>query len=96
MSNDLNRTNLLAAIRSGLIFGVTFIKKDGTKRKMQCMTGVTKHLTGGAKSGCDIKNDLVTVWSLDAEGYRRFRVQSVIQLRIDGAVYDFDPTIGEV
>jgi len=49
MQNPIvTREKIVASIKAtnGAIFGVEFIKKDGSLRKMTCRTGVKSHLRG--------------------------------------------------
>lgn len=68
----------------GKFFTVTFIKKDGTLRVMNCRLGVTKHLKGGV-STLDAEKYL-TVWDLHAKGYRAINFDTVQSVVVDGHV----------
>ena len=48
----------------GKIFSVTFTKKDGSSRAMNCRTGVKKHLTGGMLKYDPISRGLLPVYDL--------------------------------
>ena len=61
---------------NGKFFSVTFTKKDGTTREMNCRLGVTKHLKGGTSNTAH-KANLVTVYDLQAEGYRCINLDTV-------------------
>lgn len=64
---------------NGKIFSVEFIKKDGTKRLMNCRLGVTKHLKGGA-STLD-PNQFITVYDLQSQGYRAINVDTFLNVK---------------
>jgi hypothetical protein len=64
---------------NGKIFSVEFIKKDGTKRLMNCRLGVTKHLKGGASTLNPEK--FITVYDLQSEGYRAINKESIINVK---------------
>ena len=64
---------------NGKIFSVEFIKKDGTKRLMNCRLGVTKHLKGGSSTLDPEK--YITVYDLQSAGYRAINVDTIITLK---------------
>lgn len=64
---------------NGKIFSVEFVKKDGTKRLMNCRLGVTKYLKGGA-STLD-PNKFITVYDLQSEGYRAINVETILSVK---------------
>lgn len=61
---------------------VTFIKKDGTERKMQCTLRSdllpTQTDLEEAVQKKTPNPDVLAVWDLEAEGWRSFRYDSVI------------------
>lgn len=57
---------------------VTFMKADGTIRKMNCRVGVTKHLKGG-KSTLDASK-YVTVWDVRKAAYRAINRDTIIDI----------------
>jgi hypothetical protein len=89
MNMELNNLIVEAMIRNdfverilssnGKIFSVEFIKKDGTKRLMNCRLGVTKHLKGGA-STLD-PNQFITVYDLQSQGYRAINVDTFLNVK---------------
>lgn len=74
---DANKTKIMT---------VTFTKKDGTERTMNCMKGVTKHLRGGTSTTAH-KDNLVTVWDMQKKAYRCINLDTVRQLKAGGRVY---------
>ena len=64
---------------NGKIFSVEFIKKDGTKRLMNCRLGVTKYLKGGSSTLNPEK--FITVYDLQSEGYRAINKDSIINVK---------------
>lgn len=70
------------------IFHVTFVKKNGDIREMTCKLGVVKHLKGGASTTAH-KTNLLTVFDMNAKGYRSVNLDTVISAKIDGAVIKF-------
>lgn len=75
--------------RSGKIFSVNFIKKDGTHREMTCRLDVRKHLKGGASTTSHIDN-LMTVYDMQSQGYRSISLDKVFKLKISGQTFNFD------
>jgi hypothetical protein len=68
----------------GRIFSATFIKKDGTIRKINCRLGVVKALHGGALTyNAEAANNLV-VYDLQARGYRTIPLDKLLTLRYNG------------
>ena len=58
---------------------VTFIKADGSVRKMNCRMGVTKHLKGG-KSTLDASK-YVTVYDMAKAAYRAINRETIIDIK---------------
>lgn len=73
---------------TGKIFTVTFIKRDGTIRKMNCRLGVKKDLSNNPNKRPQNYNpdehSLLSVYDMKAKGYRSIRLNTVIRLKIDG------------
>jgi hypothetical protein len=57
---------------------VTFLKADGTIRKMNCRMGVTKHLKGG-KSTLDA-GKYVTVYDMTKASYRAVNRETILEI----------------
>lgn len=70
------------------IFTVSFIKKDGTERKMTCRFGVKKHLQGGELKYNPEKLGYLTVYDLQSEGYRTINVNTLKSLTFSGVTYE--------
>lgn len=64
---------------NGKIVTVTFTKKDGSIRIMNCRIGVTKHLKGGASTLDPAK--FITVYDLKSEGYRAIAKDSILAIK---------------
>lgn len=71
LSGDLLATN-------GKFVTVTFLKKDGTVRKMNCRLGVTKYLKGG-ESTLDAEQ-YVTVFDVAKGAYRAINRDTIIDI----------------
>lgn len=72
----------------GKIFGVTFIKKDGSIREMQCRTNVTRDLKGGVAGHAHIP-ELYTVYDMKAQGYRSINLLTLLTFKMGKIVVDF-------
>lgn len=57
---------------------VTFLKKDGSIRKMNCRMGVTKHLKGG-ESTLDAAK-YVTVFDMTKGEYRAVNRETILEI----------------
>lgn len=63
----------------GKFVTVTFVKKDGTLRKLTGRMGVTKHLKGGQSTLNPEKH--ITVYDVQSKGYRAINkdtIQSIV------------------
>lgn len=88
---------------NGTIFSVTFVKMDGSLRKMSCRRGVVNPSNAQKPKGIvdrkeeDRKSGTITVYDCNADrtsnknkgGYRRFRIDSVVYLKVRGQAYNF-------
>lgn len=84
----MDRDSLLSLVRDGKIFSVTFTKRTtGESRTMQARLGVTRHLSGGQKPYRDRSKNLLTVWSMDADGFRSVPVDTIRALTVRGTRY---------
>jgi hypothetical protein len=80
---DMNQAQLSELLKNN-VMTVTFTKVDGTERTMRCTllpeylppeTGSKQMLTEG------VRNNL-SVWDVEAGGWRSFRVDSVKNIRV--------------
>lgn len=70
----------LIAQSNGKFVTVTFKKKDGELRKMNCRLGVTKHLKGGT-STVDHDKYLV-VYDVQHKGYRCINKSTIVSVAL--------------
>ena len=61
---------------------VLFKKKDGSLREMFC-TLIPEAIPEGISTGNAISNEVITVWDLEAKGWRSFRLDSVIWMEFE-------------
>lgn len=71
----------------GKTFSVSFVKKDGSERRMNCRLGVKKHLKGGESTVRHIPN-LVTVFEMPKSQYRNINTDTIYQISIEGESFD--------
>jgi len=85
---ELSRFKASELIKStgGKIFSAVFVKKDGSIRAINARIGVKINLKGG-KNGASDKNALMTVYDMNAKGYRMINLATLQQLKIGGTVY---------
>lgn len=74
----------LIAQTNGQIFGVTFMKKDGTVRDMNCRLGVKKHLKGGKLNYDPADYDLMTVFDIQKKEYRSIALNTLMTVSVGG------------
>lgn len=65
------------ASKGGKFFSVTFTKKDGSLREMNCRLGVEKHLKGGTKT---LTDNYICVYDVKASGYRAINPETVLSI----------------
>lgn len=88
---------LILALTNSEIFGVTFVKKNGELRNMQCRRGVKKGVKGTVKNDRkfeDQVNNVLTVYDMnkveergERGAFRRINLETVKSLRIKGTEY---------
>ncbi len=78
-------------VKNGTCFGVDFVKKDGSIRRMNARMGVKCHLRQPEGTHKRTSNpNLVVVWDRNAErtgAYRSFKLDTVLSLRHGGMTY---------
>ena len=79
--------DLSKAVSNGKIFSVTFRKVNGDIRKMICRTGVKKGLKGAPRYNAIDKN-ILNVYDVKANGFRCFKCENIISMKIQGNVYE--------
>jgi hypothetical protein len=74
MLEQIKKTN-------GRIFSVTFVKKDGSLRKMTARLGVKKDLKGVGLSFDPASKQLVVVFDMHKRAYRMINLQTIISFK---------------
>jgi len=69
----------------GKIFTVTFVKRStGETRVMNCRKGVKKYLRGGELKYDPSKKGLVSVFDMQAQGYRTISLEGITKISMNG------------
>ena len=71
----------------GEIFGVKFLKSDGTVREMTARIGVSKYVKGKGLAFSPSAYDLLTVFCMEANNYRMIRLGNIRRLTVSGKVF---------
>ena len=86
--SDVELHNIVDYVREkGVIFSATFIKKDGSLRRMNCRVGVRKYVKGVGMSYNPIERDLLPVYDLVNRGYRTVNLKTVKSVRLGNVEY---------
>lgn len=64
----------------GKIFGVTFIKKDGSERRMTARLGVRKDIKGVGLSFNPDERNLIVVFDMRKRAYRMINLLTITSL----------------
>ena len=83
----MNKEQLFQEITSGKIFTAEFIKKDKTRRVINCRTNVKKFTNGKGLSFDPIARNLLPVYDLKAKDYRFVNLSTLISVTIKGQKY---------
>jgi len=88
------RNTLIQLIKflNGQFFTVEFTKKDGTKRIMNCRTGVKKYLSNNGKTiqiTKPIDNGILRVFDLQKNEYRSINLDTVNRITFNKITYNF-------
>ena len=71
----------------GKFFTVTFVKKDGTLRRMTARTGVKKGVNGKGLNFSPIAKGLKTLWACDAENFRMVNLNTILSIKFKGKIH---------
>ena len=80
----MNKEKLFKEITSGKIFTAEFIKKDGSRRIINCRTNVKKFTNGKGLSFDPIARNLLPVYDLKVKDYRFINLSTLISVTIKG------------
>ena len=79
-------TDLILA-QGDKFFTVTFIKKNGEERILNGRRGVVKYTTGEGLKFAPADYGLLTVYDMQAKGYRMITCGNITALKIGGSEY---------
>lgn len=75
------------ARKTGHVFTVEFVKKDGTVRVMNCRMGVKAYVTGVGRKYDPAEKGLLGVYDMQTQWYRQVNLKTLISLRMEGKKY---------
>ena len=78
---------LLKEMQSGKIFTAEFIKKDNTRRVINCRTGVQKYTNGKGLNFDPMSKSLLPVFDLQKKEYRFINLSTIISVTIKQKKY---------
>lgn len=85
--DEFVRSDLQTQLRDEIL-EVTFTKVNGDKRVMNCtlMEQIMPTITEEKKDTTDkkVNEDILSVWDIDAKGWRSFRINTVTRVRQHG------------
>lgn len=73
---------------NGKLFGVTFIKKNGSLRDMNCRLGVQKGVKGVGMSYNPSEYNLICVFDVKKDSFRMINLKTITRLSISGQTYE--------
>lgn len=79
--------NIITRKTRGGFFGIEFVKKDGSTRRLNARLGVRKGLAGG-KNTVDHKPEYLTVWSRHDHSWRNVNVNTIRRVTFGGVEYE--------
>lgn len=87
--NKINKDKALELIKEskGKTFSVIFTKKDGTKRYMNCRTGVKKGVTGQGMAFDAESRGFIKVYDMQSKGHRLVNKNTLELLKINKTEY---------
>lgn len=83
----MTQEKLFKEMTSGKIFTAEFIKKDKTRRVINCRTNVKKFTNGKGLNFDPIVRNLLPVYDLKVKDYRFINLSTLISVTIKGKKY---------
>jgi hypothetical protein len=89
-------SSIISSIPSGAIFTVTFVKKNGEVREMNCRKGVVCGLIPNARPKAPNPSNIVTVYDMKvaqtatkkSEAYRNINTNTVLFIKAEKQVFE--------
>ena len=75
----MNRDQILAT--NGRFFSVSFIKKDGTERRMTARLGVKKDIKGVGLKFNPTERNLIVVFDIHKKAYRMINLSTILTFK---------------
>ena len=75
----MNREQILAT--NGKFFSVSFIKKDGTERRMTARLGVKKDIKGVGLKFNPTERNLIVVFDIHKKAYRMINLSTILTFK---------------
>lgn len=75
----MNREQILAT--NGKFFSVSFIKKDGTERRMTARLGVKKDIKGVGLKFNPSERNLIVVFDIHKRAYRMINLSTIFKFK---------------
>lgn len=72
----------------GKMFGIDYVKKDGSFRSLSGRLDVTAPLKGGENKTEALDRPYLTVYDIQIQGYRNVNLDTTKRIRANGKVYD--------
>ena len=82
----MNSKNLIRKMVKGQFFGATFVKKDGSIRKIHARVGVKKGLKGGTNRH-QFSDKYLTVYDMQKKQYRVINTDTLLSVRMNGVEF---------
>ena len=78
---ELSKSNIFNMLNSGIV-NVKFTKTDGTERDMKCTLceSLIKPHEKKTEREKKINENIISVWDIEKEGWRSFRMDSIISI----------------
>lgn len=81
--------SIIASIPNGAIFTVSFVKKNGEVRDMNCRKGVTSHLTPNPKREKHaMPSNMITVFDMQNGAYRHINTDTTLKIKAEKQVFE--------
>ncbi len=80
-------------LRGGKIASVTFVKKNGETRIMNCRMGVRKGVTGKGMKYSPEKRNMLTVFDMQKKQFRIINASTITQVKCEGVTLNVNQSI---
>lgn len=91
--NTMKAQTVKRLLRGGKIASVTFVKKNGETRIMNCRMGVRKGVTGKGMKYSPEKRNMLTVFDMQKKQFRIINASTITQVKCDGVTLNVNQNI---